>query len=72
GFQAMSQDTGDELNGRFTTIQMNTVEIKTMMGDMKGLSLISINHLANIEKNTYQLHGMAEDLSAIKKNLNNL
>jgi tape measure domain-containing protein len=28
GFNAMSQDTGDELNGRFTAIQMSNEEIK--------------------------------------------
>ncbi|MCC8155485.1 MAG: hypothetical protein LIP01_15660 [Tannerellaceae bacterium] len=67
GFQTMSQDTGDELNGRFTAIQGHTLEIQTMVGEMKGLSLISINHLANIEKSTHELYGIATDIRAIKK-----
>ena len=31
GFSAMSQDTGDELNGRFTALQISNEEIKNSM-----------------------------------------
>ena len=31
GFQAMSQETGDELNGRFTALQISNEEIKNQM-----------------------------------------
>ena len=31
GFAAMSQDTGDELNGRFTALQISNEEIKNSM-----------------------------------------
>ena len=31
GFQTMSQDTGSELNGRFTALQISNEEIKNSM-----------------------------------------
>lgn len=34
GFQAMSQDTADELNGRFTSLQLNTEIIKTSVAEV--------------------------------------
>lgn len=34
GFQAMSQDTADELNGRFTSMQLNTEIIKTSVAEV--------------------------------------
>lgn len=33
GFETMSQDSADELNGRFTSLQMSAEEIKAMMRD---------------------------------------
>lgn len=38
GFQAMSQDTGDELNGRFTALQISNEEIKNQ-GILQAQSL---------------------------------
>lgn len=34
GFQAMSQDTADELNGRFTSLQLNAEIIKTSVAEV--------------------------------------
>lgn len=42
GFQAMSQDTGEELNGRFTALQITGEEIKNQAIEQTGL-LSSIN-----------------------------
>lgn len=42
GFQAMSQDTGEELNGRFTALQIIGEEIKNQAIEQTGL-LSSIN-----------------------------
>lgn len=42
GFQAMSQDTGNELNGRFTALQISNEEIKnSMLSMLTGVNLIS-------------------------------
>lgn len=65
GFAAASQESIDELNGRFSAMQMILVE-------MKGLALISINHLANIEKNTNVLPAMYGYIVQIKKNTDNI
>lgn len=42
GFEAMSQDTGEELNGRFTALQIAGEEIKNQVIEQTGL-LSSIN-----------------------------
>lgn len=42
GFEAMSQDTGEELNGRFTALQITGEEIKNQAIEQTGL-LSSIN-----------------------------
>lgn len=45
GFQAMSQDEGEELNGRFTALQISNEEIKNlMMSTVLGIgSIVSIS-----------------------------
>lgn len=89
GFQTMSQDTGEELNGRFTAIQMDTsiiretlstiqvnmgtlnqsaLAIKQQTEETKNISLMAIDHLENIAKNTHQLYEMNERLGKIEKN----
>jgi len=37
-FSAMSQDTGDELNGRFTALQVSGVNIENLLGQLVGAS----------------------------------
>lgn len=46
GFQAMSQDTGEELNGRFTALQISNEEIKNTM-----LSMLTIANTISISVN---------------------
>ena len=46
GFQAMSQDTGEELNGRFTALQISNEEIKNTM-----LSMLAIANTISISVN---------------------
>lgn len=81
GFQAMSQDTGDELNGRFTDIQGKVSGIHEAVQFMKSLgsqqlqSLTSIhatvadirNDTTLIEKHTRVLSTMSQDLSDLKR-----
>ena len=44
GFQTMSQDTGEELNGRFTALQVSNEEIKSQMINV----VVGIGSLASI------------------------
>ena len=81
GFQAMSQDTGDELNGRFTDIQGKVSGIHEAVQFMKSLgsqqlqSLTSIhatvadirNDTTLIEQHTRVLSTMSQDLSDLKR-----
>jgi len=79
GFASISQDSADELNGRFTAIQANTYLIQehtsSISEDMKILTVNSgqiLRHLAGIEGNTEfcrRLDGMDADLSSVKDDM---
>ncbi len=47
GFQAMSQDTGEELNGRFTAIQIAVYDIKEL-ATQAGQSLLRLETNSNV------------------------
>lgn len=89
----MSQDTADELNGRFTAIQMDSAAIRNAVGDMnasllevrvsvtearrtqdelRDISLIAIDHLETIARNTNELYEMNERLDKIERNTRRL
>ena len=86
GFQAMSQDTGSELNGRFTTmvelqslqldkvrsLAIDTAAISQNITEMRNLSLLSIGHLESIAKNTHELYQMNYRLGKIEENTSRL
>lgn len=72
GFLAMNQDTGDELNGRFTDMQGKMGDIRDVAIDLRGLAIISVGHLSNIDKNTKHLSLISEGIEQIKKNTANL
>jgi len=76
GFARMSQDTGEELNGRFTlmtALEKQTVDsIKEMHQSFVSLSEKQIRHLAGIEANTYQLHEMKKDLANMKAGISEI
>ena len=73
GFTHMSQDTGEELNGRFTlmtALEKQTVDgIKEMHQSLVSISERQLRHLANIDTNTYQLHQVKDDISGMKKDM---
>ena len=73
GFTRMSQDTGEELNGRFTlmtALEKQTVDgIKEMHQSLVSISERQLRHLANINTNTYQLHQVKDDISGMKKDM---
>ena len=93
GFATASQDSIDELNGRFTAVQMNTENIKSNlqmlvenannnradianinsnMTELQTLSLIAVDHLESISKNTHELYEMNERLDKIERNTRNI
>ena len=93
GFATASQDSIDELNGRFTAVQMDTsiiretlstiqanmgtlnlsaAAIKQQTEEIRNISLLAIDHLENIAKNTHELYEMNERLGKIEKNTRNI
>lgn len=93
GFATASQDSIDELNGRFTAVQMDTsmiretlttiqanmgtlnlssLAIKQQTEEIRNISLLAIDHLENIAKNTHELYEMNERLGKIEKNTRNI
>ena len=68
GFQTMSQDTANELNGRFTAIQMDVSSVRQMMAELQGISLNNMGYLEDISKNTFQLYEINERLGKIEQN----
>lgn len=71
-FQTLSQETGEELNGRFTAIQMNTAGILASILEIQALLTIQINHLAVIEKYTKVLVSIEEILQKVESNTSEL
>ena len=89
GFATASQDSIDELNGRFTAVQMDTSIIRESLSniqasigglnlsasaikqhtdEIRNISLLAIDHLENIAKNTHELYEMNQRLGKIEKN----
>lgn len=83
GLAAMSQDTANELNGRFTAIQEHTFYI---MNDIKGVNTtlnlmynenvrignLSVDHLGKIRENTDRLESIQADMRAVKDGISDI
>ena len=83
GFEAMSQDTASELNGRFTALQMDTAAIRAeaaanfatlnqSVGEIQSIALLGLGHLEDISRNTRQLYEIKDALTDIKKHTQRL
>lgn len=83
GFEAMSQDTASELNGRFTALQMDTAAIRAeaaanfatlnqSVGEIQSIALLGLGHLEDISRNTRQLYEIKDSLTEIKKHTQRL
>lgn len=86
GFQAMSQDTSDELNGRFTDMQgkmnilVNGMELlrsinmdtRNVTFDIRDIMIQLNGNVADIRTYTRILPAMGETLVAINRKLDNL
>ena len=74
GFQAMSQSTGDELNGRFTALQISNEEIKNAMlsiipqvSSLNGAVVDTNQLLSEIRNVTILSNGHLEDIAKYTK-----
>lgn len=86
GFQAMSQETGSELNGRFTAIQGDVHDIKAFVIEHTNNDAMLLYETMNIRDIMIQLNGnvadirtytrvlpaMRETLAAINRKLDNI
>ena len=75
GFATMSQDSADELNGRFTVIQSHTFAIVESMKLMQTYSASQLKHLAGIETNTASLSRLEKiegDISIMKSGIDDM
>ncbi len=72
GFQAMSQDSADELNGRFAAIQGHTYQITESMKMLFANSTQSLLHLAAIESNTTKLETIADIMKYVKSGIDSI
>ncbi len=62
GFQAMSQDTGDELNGRFTDIQGKVTDIRDYVLLILQRNDMTLNETFNIRDIMIQMNGNVADI----------
>lgn len=76
GFQSMSQETGEELNGRFTALQITGESIKAqMIATVEGLNRIGVlaegsnGFLSEMRNLAILQTGHLEDISKYTKNL---
>ena len=67
GFQAMSQETGSELNGRFTDIQGKIAEMRSFVMEMMAQGRLQYAETVNIRDIMIQINGNVADISAYTK-----
>lgn len=85
GFQTMSQETGSELNGRFTDIQGQTHRIAEAVEFCKSLHIENLTQVQSINATVAMIHNdtsliaqhtralaqMREDLASIRRSMDN-
>lgn len=67
GFQAMSQETGSELNGRFTDIQGKVTEIRSFVMDIMATGKMHYAEMINVRDIMLQINGNVADISLYTK-----
>lgn len=71
-WQSMTQETANELNGRFTAIQQSVLGIAGVMNDLRSIGAIGMNHLEDISKSNRELYRIASRLDEIERNTRGL
>lgn len=72
GFSSMSQDSADELNGRFTAMQGHTASIVESMKSLQENSAQALKHLAGIETNTARLEAVENGIVSVNKSMDSV
>jgi tape measure domain-containing protein len=75
GLESISQDSANELNGRFAGIQALVAGIETGLKSLIINSALALKHLAGIESNTQslsRLEAIEDDISLIKTGINDI
>ncbi|MEI6752344.1 MAG: hypothetical protein WCK78_04175 [Paludibacter sp.] len=72
GFASMSQDSANELNGRFTAMQGHTFRIAEGMDILKANSAQALKHLAGIENNTNRLEAVENGITSMKQGIDRI
>lgn len=74
-FEGMTQDTAEELNGRFTALQIageavrqQVTLIRAQMEESRSIALTSMSHLEDISRNTRELYQINNRLGQIERN----
>lgn len=67
GFQTMSQETGSELNGRFTDIQGKVTEIRSYVQELMNMGKLQYAETVNVRDIMIQLNGNVADISLYTK-----
>lgn len=72
GFENMSQDSADELNGRFAVIQAHTYIISEAIKFLQINSTAQLAYLSSININTYKLFQIERDITSLKNDINEI
>ena len=76
GFSTASQDTVNELNGRFTAVQIDTNAIRTILTEMSANASLNSVNISAIKEHTSEMRNLAllgiDHLEAISKNTHEL
>jgi len=72
GFTAMTQDSADELNGRFTVIQGHTFSINAGVQILATNSAGILKHLAGIKADTGRLESIEMSIGAMKMGIDTI
>lgn len=67
GFQSMSQETGNELNGRFTDIQSKVIDIRDYILQITANGTLQLNETINIRDIMIQINGNVADIRGYAK-----
>ena len=72
GITTASQDTVDELNGRFTAVQGHTYSINETLKGMAANSAAMLGHLANIDTHTFRLENIESFMNEVRAGINQI
>lgn len=71
-WKSMTQETANELNGRFTAIQQSVLGIAGVMNDLRSIGAFSMGYLEDISKSNRELYRISTRLDDIELNTRGL